>query len=121
FVTCVNATMNDPRGFRMEGGRPVDIDPLAAMFSRPWAHETLHALLACYQATAFALAGIHAAVLLKHPESPLFRKALKISLAVACATALLQPLAGDFASREVAAHQPAKLAAAEVLYSTQRY
>src|SRR5690349_16336345 len=25
FVTCVNAIMNDPSGFRLEGGRPVDI------------------------------------------------------------------------------------------------
>jgi len=121
FVTCVNACMNDPSGFRMVDGRPVDIDPLAAMFSRPWAHETLHALLACYQATAFALAAVHAAVLLKHPRSPLFRKALRLSLAVACVTALVQPLAGDFASREIATHQPEKLAAAEALYKTQKH
>jgi cytochrome d ubiquinol oxidase subunit I len=120
FVTCVNALMNDPQGFRMEAGRPVDIDPIAAMFSRPWAHQTLHALLACYQATAFALAAVHAAVLLRYPESPLFRKALKVTLSVACVTALLQPLAGDFASRQIAAHQPAKLAAAEALYHTTK-
>jgi cytochrome bd ubiquinol oxidase subunit I len=121
FVTCVNATMNDPRGFRMEGGRAVDIDPIAAMFSRPWAHETLHALVASYQATAFALAAVHAAVLLKHPTSALFRKALRVSLAVACVTALVQPLIGDFASREIAVHQPVKLAAAEALYTTQKH
>jgi cytochrome d ubiquinol oxidase subunit I len=120
FVTCVNAWMNDPRGFRMEGGRPADIDPLAAMFSPAWAHETLHALIACYQATAFALAAVHAAVLLRHPSSPLFRKALRVSLAVACAAALIQPLAGDFASRRIAEQQPAKLAGAEALYHTQR-
>lgn len=120
FVTCVNAIMNDPDGFRMVAGRPTDIDPLAAMFSRPWAHETLHALLACYQATAFALAAVHAAVLLRHPQSPLFRKALRLSLWVACVTALLQPIAGDLASRHIAVHQPAKLAAAEALYHTRK-
>jgi cytochrome bd ubiquinol oxidase subunit I len=121
FVTCVNAIMNDPQGFRMEGGRPTGVDPIAAMFSRPWAHETLHSLLACYQATAFALAAVHAAVLLRHPESPLFRKALKVSLWVACVTALLQPIAGDIASRHIAVHQPSKLAAAEALYHTQTH
>jgi cytochrome d ubiquinol oxidase subunit I len=120
FVTCVNALMNDPQGFRMQDGRPVDVDPIAAMFSRPWAHETLHALLACYQATAFALAAVHAAVLLKYPQSPLFRKALRVSLAVACVTALLQPFVGDRASQHIAVHQPAKLAAAEALYHTQK-
>lgn len=121
FVTCVNAIMNDPRGFRMVDGRAVDIDPLAAMFSPPWGHETLHTILACYQATAFALAAVHAAVLLRHPASALFRKALKVSLWVACVTALVQPIAGDFASRRIAVHQPAKLAAAEALYHTQAH
>ncbi|MEZ4299350.1 MAG: cytochrome ubiquinol oxidase subunit I [Polyangiaceae bacterium] len=119
FVTCVNAIMNDPSGFQMVEGRPADIDPLAAMFSRPWAHETLHALLACYQATAFALAAVHAAVLLRHPTSTLFRKALRVSLWVGAVTALLQPLAGDLAARHIAEYQPAKLAAAEALYETR--
>ena len=31
FVTCVNGLMNDPSGSRMENGRPVDIDPIAAL------------------------------------------------------------------------------------------
>lgn len=120
FVTCVNAIMNDPQGFHLEGGRPAGIVPLAAMFSRPWAHETTHALLACYQATAFTLAAVHAAVLLRYPQSQLFRKALRLTLWVGCVTALLQPIAGDFASRHIAQHQPSKLAAAEALYHTQR-
>ena len=67
----MNAFMNLPAGFRMEGGRPVDIDPLAAMFSPPWAHETVHVLLSCYQATAFAMAGIHALFLLRRPADTL--------------------------------------------------
>jgi cytochrome d ubiquinol oxidase subunit I len=121
FVTLVNAAMNLPAGFRMVDGLPVDIDPLAAMFSPPWKHETLHSLLACYQATAFALAGIHAAVLLRHPKSSLFRKAFAVSLAVASITAVLQPLAGDFAARAIAETEPIKLAAAEAHFKTQTH
>jgi cytochrome d ubiquinol oxidase subunit I len=121
FVTLVNACMNLPAGFTMAGGRPVDIDPLAAMFSPPWPHQTLHALLACYQATAFALAGIHAAVLLRHPGSALFRKAFGLSLAVACVTALLQPLSGHDSAHSLAEMQPAKLAAAEAHFHTGRH
>jgi cytochrome d ubiquinol oxidase subunit I len=119
FVVLVNAAMNAPTGFTMEGGRPVAIDPLAAMWAPPWKHETLHAILACYQATAFAMAGIHAAVLLRHPTSHLFRKALAISLSMACVTAVLQPLAGDLAASHVAAHQPLKLAASEAHFVTR--
>ena len=118
FVTLVNACMNLPSGFTMEGGRPVNIDPWAAMWSSPWPHETAHTLLACYQATAFAMAGIHAVVLLRHPGSQLFRKALGVTLAVACVTALIQPIVGDFAARSIAAEQPIKLAASEAHFKT---
>ena len=121
FVTLVNATMNLPRGFDMVNGRPTNIDPLAAMFSVPWKHETLHALLACYQATAFALAGIHAAVLLRHPTSSLFRKAFAVSLAVASVTALLQPISGDHSAHSIAESEPLKLAAAELHFKTQTH
>src|SRR5262249_6031535 len=89
-----------------------------AMFSAPWKHQTLHALIACYQATAFAMAGIHAAVLLRHPTSPIFRKALAISLTMACVTAVLQPLSGDISARAIAVNQPSKLAAAEAHFVT---
>jgi len=121
FVTLVNAAMNLPAGFTMENGHPINIDPIAAMFSPPWKHETLHALLACYQATAFALAGIHAAVLLRHPKSSLFRKAFAVSLAVASITAVLQPISGDHSAHSIAETEPLKLAAAEAHFKTQTH
>ena len=39
------------------------------MFSPPWQYQTVHVLLSCYQASAFAMAGIHAFVLLRDPGS----------------------------------------------------
>jgi cytochrome bd ubiquinol oxidase subunit I len=118
FVTLVNAEMNHPVGFVMENGRPTMIDPIAAMWSPAWKHETLHTLLACYQATAFALAGVHAIMLLRHPKDTIFRKALSVSLSVACVTALLQPIAGDISARAIAEDQPIKLAASEAHFET---
>jgi cytochrome bd ubiquinol oxidase subunit I len=120
FVTLVNAFMNNPTGFTPTAGGPVDIDPLAAMFSPGWQHQTAHTLLACYQASAFAMAGIHAFVLLRHPGAAFHRKALSVALPLACVTALLQPLVGDLSAKQVAHHQPVKLAAAEGLLETQR-
>lgn len=120
FVTLVNSFMNLPVGFDLVSGRPANIDPVAAMWSPSWKHQTLHALLACYQATAFGMTGIHAAVLLKRPKSTLFRKALAISLTVAAVTAGLQLVSGDHAAESVARLQPAKLAAAEAHFHTQK-
>jgi cytochrome d ubiquinol oxidase subunit I len=109
FVTLVNAFMNGPGG----------LDPLGAMFSPSWLTQTVHVLLSCYQATAFAMAGIHAALLLRSPSSAVHRKALAIALPVACVTAILQPLSGDLSAKHLARHQPIKLAALEGQFETR--
>ncbi|HEU4411263.1 MAG TPA: cytochrome ubiquinol oxidase subunit I [Polyangiaceae bacterium] len=118
FVTLVNAFMNLPAGFRWEGGRPVDVDPVAALFSPPWPHQTLHVLLSCYEAVGFAMAGIHAAMLLRDRTKTFHRRALAIALAVGGAAALAQPLSGDLSAKHLAREQPVKLAAAELHFHT---
>jgi cytochrome d ubiquinol oxidase subunit I len=119
FVTIANAWMNAPRGFRVNEGKLVDIDPVAAMGSPFVLHEVVHTVLAAYMATAFAVAAIHAFALLRHPERAFHRKALGAALAMAIPGALLQPLVGHYAGQRVAEHQPLKLAAMERLLETQ--
>jgi cytochrome d ubiquinol oxidase subunit I len=120
FVTLVNAFMNLPSGIRVVDGRITDIDPVAAMWSAPWKHETLHVLLASYQATTFAVAGVHAVVLLRRPASQLFRKGFAVALAVACVTAVLQPISGHHSAQALATDQPLKLAAIEAHFETTK-
>ncbi|HET6279640.1 MAG TPA: cytochrome ubiquinol oxidase subunit I [Polyangia bacterium] len=118
FVTLVNAFMNNPAGVVAEGTR-LHFDPVAAMASPSWSYQAVHVLLASYQATAWAMVGIHAAFLLRDPARTLHRKALAIALPVACFTALVQPLSGDRSAKHVAAAQPLKLAALEAQLRTQ--
>jgi len=120
FVTLVNTFMNHPSGFTPTANGPMNVDPVAAMFSPGWVHQTSHTLLACYQATAFAMVGIHALILLRHPGASFHRKALGVALPLACLTALVQPLVGHQSAEHVARAQPVKLAAAEALFETQR-
>jgi cytochrome bd ubiquinol oxidase subunit I len=122
FVTLVNAWMNTPRGFRVEGGELVDIDPLAGMASPFVLHEVLHTSLAAYMTTGLAVAAIHAWALLRPrgtPRRSLHLKALGLALVIAVPSALAQPLVGHLAGHQVAAHQPLKLAAMEGLVHTQ--
>jgi len=121
FVTIVNAWMNVPRGFRVEDGRLVDIDPVAAMGSPFVFHEVVHMALAAYMATALAAGAIHAWAIVRHRDSSLHRKALGLCLAMAVPCSLVQPLVGHYAGGEVAEHQPLKLAAMEGLVNTQRH
>lgn len=119
FVTLVNVFMNNPSGFTPTPNGPADIEPFVAMFSPGWQYQTLHTLLSCYQASAFAMAGIHAFVLLRHPGAAFHRKALSIALPVACVTALLMPLVGDLLAKHTAREQPVKLAAMEGQFETE--
>jgi cytochrome d ubiquinol oxidase subunit I len=121
FVTLVNAFMNDPAGI-VETSRSgaLGFEPLRAMWSPSWPYQTVHVLLASYEATAWAMVGIHALFLLRDPRRALHRKALGIALPLACVTALVQPLSGDRSAKHIALAQPSKLAAAEALMRTTR-
>jgi cytochrome d ubiquinol oxidase subunit I len=82
--------------------------------------EVLHMALAAYVSVGFAVAGIHAWLLLKDPADPLHRRALAIALAVGGTAAVLQPLSGDLSAKHVARHQPVKFAAMEGHFRTER-
>lgn len=119
FVVSANAWMNTPAGFRLADGRPTDIDPVAAMLNPAAAAEVLHMLLAAYAAVGFAVAGIHARLLLSAKRSAFNGRALIVALLVAAPAAIAQPVSGDFAARVVARTQSVKLAAMEGQFTTE--
>ena len=120
FVVIANAWMNAPTGFRLVDGKPVDIDPIAAMLNPAAFGQTLHMTLAAYAATGFVVAGIHAFMLLRDRGNLFHQRAVAIALAVGGAASVLQPLSGDLLAKAVARNQPAKLAAFEGQFRTQR-
>lgn len=119
FVVSANAWMNSPAGFDWVDGRAINIEPLAAMFNDAWFSQALHMTLAAFVATGFAVAGLHAFLLLRHPGSEFHKKAIKIALTAGATFAVLQPISGDYAAKDVAERQPAKLAAMEGHFKTQ--
>src|SRR5256712_1225136 len=119
FVVIANAWMNAPTGFELAQGHAVNIDPIAAMASPAALSQTIHMTLAAYAATGFAVAGIHAFLLLKDRANAFHRRALVIALLVGAPAAVLQPISGDLSARHLARHQPVKLAAAEALFETR--
>ena len=120
FVVTANAWMNAPAGFTLVDGKFTDIRPFAAMLNEASGPQCLHMILAAFLSVAAVVAAIHAALLLKKPNDAFHRAAYGIALAVAIPTALLQPLAGDWAARSVARRQPLKLAAMEGQWETER-
>ncbi|HVE60049.1 MAG TPA: cytochrome ubiquinol oxidase subunit I [Pyrinomonadaceae bacterium] len=119
FVVIANAWMNTPAGFRIVNGQLTEIDPVAAMMNPNAFSQTLHMILAAYAATGFAVAGIHAFMLIRDPTNRFHRIALAIALSVGGVTAILQPLSGDILAKAVARNQPIKLAAFEGQFETE--
>jgi cytochrome d ubiquinol oxidase subunit I len=119
FVIAVNSWMNTPTGFRLEGDRVVDVDPVAALLNPSLAHEFLHMYLAAFLVAGFAVAAVYARAWLRGKRDRYNRVALIVPLTVACLVAPVQVLVGDWTARRVADEQPVKLAAFEGLARTQ--
>jgi cytochrome bd ubiquinol oxidase subunit I len=121
MVISVNAWMNHPSGFRLRGGKAVDVHPLAALFGNSYLwHELVHMYVAGYIVTGFLLAGAYAIGRLRGRWGRYERTALAIPLAMAALAAPVQVLVGDWAARDVATTQPIKLAALEGLDQSTR-
>jgi cytochrome bd ubiquinol oxidase subunit I len=118
FVVSANSWMNTPAGFELVAGRPVNVDPIAAMLNPAAFQQILHMTLAAYTATGFAVAGIHAFLLLFDSQNAFHRRALTAALLLGAPAAVLQPISGDISGRAVAVQQPVKLAAMESHFET---
>jgi len=120
FVVSANAWMNSPAGFTWVNGKATDIDPVKAMFNDAWLSQSIHMTLAAFVSTSFAVAGVHAFLLVRRGRNEFHHQAVKTALIFGSVAALLQPFSGDFSAKDVARRQPEKLAALEGLYKTSK-
>jgi cytochrome d ubiquinol oxidase subunit I len=121
MVIAVNAWMNHPGGFRLVRGEAVDIHPVDALFGNSYLwHELVHMYLAGYIVTGFVVAGAYAVARLRGRWGRYERTALVVPLTIAALASPVQLLVGDWAARDVAESQPAKLAALEGLGRTEK-
>jgi cytochrome d ubiquinol oxidase subunit I len=120
MVLTVNAWMNNPGGFTLEGGGVADVRPLEALFGNEYLwHELVHMYVAGYIVAGFLTASVYAWGWLKGRRGRYERVALVVPLTVAALAAPVQIVVGDWAARSVAREQPTKLAAFEGLYQTE--
>jgi cytochrome bd ubiquinol oxidase subunit I len=118
LVVAANAWMNSPAGFEFADGKYFNIDPVKAMFNDAWFSQALHMCLAAFAATGFAVAGVHALMVVRRKNIEFHTKAFRIAALFACVAAVLQPISGDHSAKDVAHRQPAKLAAMEAVFET---
>jgi cytochrome d ubiquinol oxidase subunit I len=121
MVITVNGWMNHPSGFRLENGRAVDVEPFKALFANSYFwHEMVHMYLAAFLVAGFVTASVYAVARLRGRRDRYVRVAMAVPLVVAAIAAPAQVVVGDWAARDVAEHQPTKLAAFEGLGRTEK-
>jgi cytochrome d ubiquinol oxidase subunit I len=120
LVVAANSWMNSPSGFDFVNGQYLNIDPMKAMFNAAWFSQALHMCIAAFVSTGFAVAGVHALMILRGKNVNFHSKAFRIAAIFATVAACLQPLSGDISAKDVAHRQPVKLAAMEAHFHTEK-
>jgi cytochrome d ubiquinol oxidase subunit I len=119
FVISVSAWMNHPSGFRVEGGRTVDVKPWEALFGNGYLWpELTHMYLGAFVVAGFVVAAAYSWGWLKGRRGRYERIALVVPLTIAALATPVQGIVGDWMARRVADDQPTKLAALEGLGAT---
>lgn len=118
-IISANSWMNTPRGFQLGAdGRPVNVDPWAAIFNSALRHELIHFVLAALLCAGFAVASVYAVGMLRGRRDRLHRLGFLIPFTVAALTTPVQMVVGDASVREIVELQPIKFAAMELVPQT---
>jgi len=118
WIMAANAWMQTPAGYEYVNGQFRVTDFKAVIFNPALPTHLAHMLMAAYETTAFAIAGISAYFLLKKRHIDFYRRSLTLALIMAAISAPLQIIIGDLRGLNVAHYQPAKLAAMEAHWET---
>jgi cytochrome d ubiquinol oxidase subunit I len=118
WILAANSWMQTPVGYRLADGKFWVVDFATVIFNPSMPARVGHMLMASFEASAFAVAGISAYFLLKGKDEAFYRRSLGIALIMAALFAPLQIYLGDYSGRVMFHHQPAKLAAIEGHWET---
>ena len=121
FILSANSWMQTPAGFAVnEAGQFIPHDWWEIVFSPSFPYRLVHTLLAAYLTTAFAVGAVGAYHLLRHRENESARIMFSMAMWMAAIVAPLQIFAGDQHGLNTLQYQPAKIAAMEGHFETQR-
>jgi cytochrome d ubiquinol oxidase subunit I len=124
WIIVANSWMQTPAGFHIVGeglkARAEIIDFWAMVFNPSSVDRLTHSIIGCWLSGAFMVISVAAYYLLKRRHLDFAKQSLKIGLIVAVISLLLQVISGDSSAKGVAVNQPAKFAALEGIFKTQK-
>ena len=120
WILSLNSWMQTPAGYEIRDGVMHAVDWWAIVFNPSFPYRLTHKLLASGLTAAFLLAGVSAWQMLKGSEQPHTRRVMRLGLTLGAVLIPLQIVAGDLHGLNTLKHQPAKIAAMEGVWSTER-
>jgi len=120
WILSLNSWMQTPTGHSVIDGVVHADDWLRVVFNPSFPYRLVHMLLASTLTTSFLIAGLSAYQYLRRANNAGSALALRTAITVAAVAVPLQILAGDLHGLNTLEHQPAKIAAIEGLWHTER-
>ena len=120
WILALNSWMQTPAGFEIVDGRFHASDWWAIVFNPSFPYRLGHKLLASALTASFLVAGLSAWQILKGTATGGTHKALRTAVLAAAAAIPLQIFMGDLHGLNTLEHQPAKIAAIEGIWQTEK-
>ena len=120
WILSSNSWMQTPQGFAFENGIIVPQDWFAIVFNPSFPYRLAHMALAAFLVSGLLVAATAALHLLKGRRDALVKKSFSMAMWMILALAPLQMFVGDIHGLNTLEHQPAKLAAIEGHWETNK-
>jgi cytochrome bd ubiquinol oxidase subunit I len=121
WIIAVNSWMHTPQGYSIAAnGQFVPESWMEIIFNPSFPYRLVHTVLGAYLTTAFAVGGVGAWHLLRNQASPAAGKMFSMAMWMAVVVAPLQIIAGDLHGINTLEYQPAKIAAMEGDFETEK-
>lgn len=124
WIVVANSWMQTPAGFHVVGeglrARAEITDFWAMVFNPSSVIRLSHTVIGAWLAGAFLIISVSAYYFLQNRHKDFAKSSLKVGLGIASVAVLLALYTGHESNRIVAKHQPAKLAAFEGIFQTQK-
>ena len=120
WILALNSWMQTPAGHVLDGNQWIAGDWWAVIFNPSFPYRFIHMLLASALTASFVVAGLSAWRLLRQRSDSGARRTLRAGLVAAAAVIPVQVFVGDLHGLNTLEHQPAKIAAMEAIWHTER-
>lgn len=120
WILVLNSWMHTPAGFEMIDGKAHATDWLAILFNPSMPYRLTHMLIASGLTASFLIAGMSAYRLLRKDACASVMAAMRTGVVAAALLIPLQIFVGDQHGLNTLKHQPAKVAAMEAVWETEK-